>query len=81
MMEYVYFLGIGGIGMSALARYYHHAGMYVCGYDLTRTTLTGLLEEEGMTIHYEDNPEHIPAPIKKTKKNPCYLYTGFAGQP
>ena len=74
-MEYVHFPGYRRIGMSALLRYYHHAGMYVRGYDLTRTTLTGLLEEEGMTIHYEDNPEHIPAPIKENKEKTLVIYT------
>ncbi len=56
-MKYVYFLGIGGIGMSALARYYHRAGAFVYGYDLTQTKLTHVLEEEGIRIHYEDNPD------------------------
>ncbi len=51
----VYFLGIGGIGMSALARYYASLGCKVSGYDKTATDLTRKLEAEGMEIHYEDN--------------------------
>ncbi|RYD91598.1 MAG: UDP-N-acetylmuramate--L-alanine ligase [Sphingobacteriales bacterium] len=51
----VYFLGIGGIGMSALARYFNSRGIKVSGYDKTPTPLTRLLEKEGMLIHYEDN--------------------------
>ena len=51
----VFFLGIGGIGMSALARYFNSKGCKVSGYDKTQTALTQQLEEEGMQIHYEDN--------------------------
>jgi len=60
-LKLVYFLGIGGIGMSALARYLHKAGIRVYGYDKTYTTLTGELEAEGINIHYEDRPDLIPA--------------------
>ena len=56
----VYLLGIGGIGMSALARYYRQQGKEVSGYDKTRTTLTRQLEQEGMNIHYRDDPAYIP---------------------
>lgn len=56
----VYFLGIGGIGMSALARYFMYKGVRVSGYDKTRTPLTEQLESEGMKIHYEEKPELIP---------------------
>ena len=59
----VYFLGIGGIGMSALARYYRSLGYNVAGYDLTPSPLTKQLENEGMAIHYEDNPNLSPALI------------------
>ena len=58
-LKSVYFLGIGGIGMSALARYFHVAGIKVSGYDKTRSRLTTQLEEEGINIHYEDRPELI----------------------
>ena len=55
----VYFLGIGGIGMSALARWFAHAGFQVSGYDRTKTNLTEELEKEGMSIHYEDFGERL----------------------
>lgn len=54
-LESVYFLGIGGIGMSALARYYNSKQVKVSGYDKTPTPLTRLLEEEGIAVHFEDN--------------------------
>lgn len=56
----IYFLGIGGIGMSALARYANNSGIEVAGYDLTSTQLTRKLEEEGIQIHYNDNADLIP---------------------
>ena len=59
----VYFLGIGGIGMSAIARYFHLLGARIYGYDKTPTTLTDELIAEGMTIHFEENIELIPAAI------------------
>ncbi len=55
----VYFLGIGGIGMSALARYFNTNGVTVSGYDKTETVLTKKLEAEGIKIHFEDNIEFI----------------------
>ncbi|MEP7239204.1 MAG: UDP-N-acetylmuramate--L-alanine ligase, partial [Ferruginibacter sp.] len=55
----VYFLGIGGIGMSALARYFNINGVVVSGYDKTETLLTKKLEAEGIAIHFEDNIELI----------------------
>ncbi len=59
----IYMLGIGGIGMSALARYYHSQGCTVAGYDRTPSPLTQQLEREGVAIHYEDQPELLPALI------------------
>ena len=59
----VYFIGIGGIGMSGIARYFHSRGISVHGYDKTSTVLTRTLESEGMTIHYEDNVSLIPQNI------------------
>ena len=56
----VYFLGIGGIGMSALARYFRRLGSEVYGYDRTATPLTRELEAEGMHVHYTDDPTQIP---------------------
>lgn len=61
----VYFLGIGGIGMSALARWFRHAGMKVAGYDRTATPLTHELIEEGMEIHFEDKVELLPGYLSK----------------
>lgn len=59
----IYMLGIGGIGMSALARYYHSLGYTIAGYDRTPSPLTKQLEDEGMAIHYEDNTNLLPALI------------------
>jgi UDP-N-acetylmuramate--alanine ligase len=56
----VYFIGIGGIGMSALARYFHGQGKEVSGYDRTSTTLTRQLASEGIPVHYEDDPGLAP---------------------
>ncbi|MGG7036429.1 MAG: Mur ligase domain-containing protein, partial [Flavobacterium sp.] len=57
----VYFIGIGGIGMSALARYFKYIGKNVSGYDKTPTKLTDELKAEGIAIHFEDNIGLIPA--------------------
>lgn len=59
----LYFLGIGGIGMSALARYFKAKGYEVAGYDKTPSPLTRRLEEEGISIHYVDDPSLIPENI------------------
>ena len=56
----VYLIGIGGIGMSALARYYKHSGPFVAGYDRTETSLTKQLENEGILVHYSDDVALIP---------------------
>lgn len=63
----IYFLGIGGIGMSAIARWFKHKGLRVAGYDKTPTPLTHELLEEGMEIHFEDRIEFIPGYISKEK--------------
>lgn len=60
-MQAVYFIGIGGIGMSAIARYFLNSGIFVGGYDRTPSALTGALEKEGAVIHYEDNVQLIPS--------------------
>ena len=62
MFNSVYFIGIGGIGMSALARYFLHRGLVVGGYDKTPSDLTRQLEKEGAQIHYEDNLQLVPEP-------------------
>ena len=56
----IYLIGIGGIGMSALARWYRHAGYRVSGYDRTPSAVTKALEEEGIPVHFEDNPTLLP---------------------
>jgi len=56
----VYFLGIGGIGMSALARYFKFTGRNVAGYDRTPTALTDTLQKEGIDVHFEDDIRNIP---------------------
>lgn len=58
-LKYVYFIGIGGIGMSALARYFKHLGCEVAGYDRTETTLTRRLVEEGISVIYVDDTTQI----------------------
>ena len=67
-MEYrhIYFIGIGGIGMSAIARYYNAKGYKVSGYDKTPSPLTLALEEEGIDVHYEDNIAYVPQDIEST---------------
>lgn len=59
-MKAVYFVGIGGIGMSAIARYFLNQGLIIGGYDRTPSDLTKALEVEGAQIHYEDNVDLIP---------------------
>ena len=61
----VYFIGAGGIGMSAIARYFIRRGLVVAGYDKTPTALTRQLEREGVLIHYEENVDEIPHTCKK----------------
>ena len=60
----VYFVGAGGIGMSALVRYFIHRGLVVAGYDKTPSDLTRRLEQEGALIHYEENTDLIPQACK-----------------
>jgi len=70
-MNSIYFLGIGGIGMSALARYYHSQGCTVAGYDRTPSPLTQQLEDEGMSIHYTDDPALLPSHIDQVIYTPA----------
>ena len=56
----VYFLGIGGIGMSAIARYFKYSGRNVAGYDRTSTALTDAMQAEGIDVHFEDDIRQIP---------------------
>lgn len=64
-IKYVYFIGIGGIGMSALARWFAHNQKMVAGYDKTKTPLTQNLENEGINIHFEDNVDKIPKEVRE----------------
>lgn len=70
----VFFLGIGGIGMSALARFFAYKYYHVSGYDLTRTPLTQAIENEGVTVHYEDKVCNIPHEFLD-KNNTTVIYT------
>ncbi|MBR1499553.1 MAG: UDP-N-acetylmuramate--L-alanine ligase [Bacteroidaceae bacterium] len=70
----VYFVGIGGIGMSAIARYFLHCGTTVCGYDRTPSDLTRQLEKEGAQVHYEDNVDLIPASCRD-RESTLVVYT------
>lgn len=65
-MKNVYFIGIGGIGMSAIARYFKFKGYEVSGYDRTPSELTAKLESEGIGVHYEDNVGFIPKDVEET---------------
>lgn len=73
-MKAVYFVGIGGIGMSAIARYFLHQGLIVGGYDRTPSELTRKLEEEGAQIHYEENLDLIPDACKDVQDT-LVIYT------
>ena len=70
----VYFIGAGGIGMSAIARYFIRKGMVVAGYDRTSSALTRQLENEGMLIHYEENVDDIPHACRN-KETCLVVYT------
>src|ERR1700747_2877612 len=71
----VYLIGIGGIGMSGLARYFHHLGCIVCGYDKTSTDLTNQLHNEGIQIVFEDNADYIPMIFQKPCSDTLIIYT------
>ena len=84
----VYFVGIGGIGMSALARFFNQKGVKVSGYDKTVTHLTSQLETEGINIHYNEDVEVIPKDVqlvvytpaipKEHKEYQYYLQNGYS---
>lgn len=73
-MKAVYFIGIGGIGMSAIARYFLNQGITVGGYDRTPSSLTRALEAEGAQIHYTDDISLIPTPCRD-KAETLVIYT------
>ncbi|MFC5410798.1 UDP-N-acetylmuramate--L-alanine ligase [Larkinella bovis] len=74
-IRYVYFLGIGGIGMSALARWFLVNGYEVAGYDRTSTALTDALQQEGMSIHFEEDIEQIPVHFRENRAETLVIYT------
>jgi UDP-N-acetylmuramate--alanine ligase len=71
----IYFLGIGGIGMSALGRWFVKKGLNVSGYDRTITTLTEELVKEGMKIHFEDSVDNIPQEVRDEKEKTLVIFT------
>lgn len=73
--KYIYFLGIGGIGMSALARWFRVNGYEVAGYDKTPTTLTNVLQDEGMAVHFTEDVEQIPAHFRDDPAQTLVVYT------
>ena len=72
---YVFFLGIGGIGMSALARWFQANGHQVSGYDKTETPLTRALQAEGVSVHYADAVQNIPAVVRENKDRTLVILT------
>jgi len=76
-LKYVYFVGIGGIGMSALARYFNFYGKSVAGYDRTASPLTQTLIDEGISIHYTDSLTEIPVEVRniENKHQVLVVYT------
>lgn len=74
-IEQVFLVGIGGIGMSALARYFHRLGCGVSGYDKTETALTQQLSAEGILVFYRDDIEYIPAPFQLYSDRHLVIYT------
>ncbi len=71
----VYFLGIGGIGMSAIARYFHALGCRVEGYDKTTTPLTKALQAEGIKVQFDERIEALPAFIQEDPQATLLVYT------
>ncbi len=71
----VYFVGIGGIGMSGIARYFHKRGVIVCGYDRTETALTASLMNEGIAIVFNDDPDYVPFAFQENDEQTLIVYT------
>jgi UDP-N-acetylmuramate--alanine ligase len=69
LYKHIYLIGVGGIGMSALARYFNAKGKIVCGYDKVKSDLCIELEKEGINIHYRDEASVIPEVIKNSGYN------------
>lgn len=74
-IKYIYLIGIGGIGMSAIARYYKHQGLFTAGYDRTPSGLTKELESEGIAVHYDDSVSLIPDEIKDNTDTSLVIFT------
>ncbi|MEM1136373.1 MAG: UDP-N-acetylmuramate--L-alanine ligase [Bacteroidota bacterium] len=74
-IEHVYLIGIGGIGMSALARWFKANGRSAWGYDKVQTTLTDTLEQEGISVHFEDKVSLIPEDILENDTKSLIVYT------
>lgn len=74
-VKHIIFLGIGGIGMSALARWFNANGFEVYGYDKTKTSLTQTLANEGMKVFYEDTMQAIPKVFETPKEDVLVVYT------
>ncbi|MBI1307275.1 MAG: UDP-N-acetylmuramate--L-alanine ligase [Bacteroidetes bacterium] len=73
--QHIFFLGIGGIGMSALARYFNHAGYSVSGYDKTATPLTDQLKKEGISILFNDDVEQLKEYLPENQEGLLVVYT------
>jgi UDP-N-acetylmuramate--alanine ligase len=71
----VYLVGIGGIGMSGLARYFHHLGCVVCGYDKTSTDLTNDLHNEGIQVIFDDRVDWLPFSFQTPDEGTLIIYT------
>src|SRR6185503_19093654 len=71
----VYLIGIGGIGMSGLARYFAHLGCIVCGYDKTATELTDQLHNEGIRVIFDDREDWIPMSFQTPDEYTLIIYT------
>lgn len=79
-LDKIYFLGIGGIGMSALSRYFNALGKTVAGYDKTATKLTDELIKEGIDIHFEDDISLIPNEYLKQSNSPSLVEKGLGDE-
>lgn len=80
-IKVAYFLGVGGIGMSAIARYFSHVGIRVIGYDKTETPLTQKLAEEGMEIHYADEVNYVESLHLKMEETLVVLNSSHTQRP
>ena len=75
MIDRIYLLGIGGIGMSAIAKYYHAKGLKVAGYDRTPSKITAQMQESGIPVHFEDRPDIFIDFSKSERERTLVIYT------